>query len=439
MPYKKVTLSENNNTGVVYMYDTYYDYLGFIDEQFKNIDKNPTSNAFKIKEEFLSNKGIQWYITNFGAQWFGTTDVSEVSNEITSFLMPDELQTETQELIKQTLPSIDFDLEQKKQLEFTSQEIGIFSFDLASLGLIRVFEYYSPLLKRNVDANYVKSYKVDDNKLVFYHVYVAEVPEHILEQRNGKLFSTLLNTFIERSDAAIRTDKDGNIYFVHPFASEIAKHDVERIQKRNEDGSLKFSSTWKKSFIYIPVQENHIPQLDLFFVTSFAAARNARTEIFWNAVLLNALIELMSKANIRFRVFAGIGNIWRNSDLNIGFTKVKDVNDALDANIISILSGDARSFRFNGFKFYLAGAWESKLDRNISSSFGTVVTNETQLKNALIETLVKTNDFGSSREDTVNPRTKILVPPVTNIAQARDAILSVIRQIEGVSNQPQTP
>jgi hypothetical protein len=132
-------------------------------------------------------------------------------------------------------------------------------------------------------------------------------------------------------------------------------------------------------------------------------------------------------------------NIWRNSDLIIGFTKVKDVNDALDANIISILSGDARSFRFNGFKFYLAGAWESKLDRNISSSFGTVVTNETQLKNALIETLVKTNDFGSSREDTVNPRTKILVPPVTNIDEARDAILSVIRQIEGVSNQPQTP
>jgi len=57
----------------------------------------------------------------------------------------------------------------------------------------------------------------------------------------------------------------------------------------------------------------------------------------------------------------------------------------------------------------------------------------------LIETLVKTNDFGSSREDTVNPRTKILVPPVTNINEARDAILSVIRQIEGVSNQPQTP
>ena len=437
MPYKKVTLSENNNTGVVYMYDTYYDFLDFNEEQFKDIDNNPTSRAFNVKQRYFATNNIE--NSSRRESWFGTTNADEVTQEIRSFLMGNELELETRQLSNNTIPSIDFDLEQKKQLEFTSQEIGIFSFDLASLGLIRVFEYYSPLLKRNVDANYVKSYKVDDNKLVFYHVYVAEVPEHILEQRNGKLFSTLLNTFIERSDAEIKTDKDGNIYFVHPFASEIPKHDVERIQKRNEDGSLKFSSTWKKSFIYIPVQENHIPQLDIFFVTSFSANRNARTEIFWNAVLMNALIEILSKANLRFRVFAGLGNSWGNTGLNLSFVKVKDINDALDANIISILSGDARSYRYNGFKWYLASAWERRIDNNISSSFGTVVTNETQLKNALIETLVKTNDFGSSREDTVNPRTKILVPPVVDIDEARDAILSVIRQIEGVSNQPQTP
>ena len=437
MPYKKVTLSENNNTGVVYMYDTYYDFLDFNEEQFKDIDNNPTSRAFNVKQGYFATNNIE--NSSREESWFGTTNADEVTQEIRSFLMGNELELETRQLSNNTIPSIDFDLEQKKQLEFTSQEIGIFSFDLASLGLIRVFEYYSPLLKRNVDANYVKSYKVDDNKLVFYHVYVAEVPEHILEQRNGKLFSTLLNTFIERSDAEIKTDKDGNIYFVHPFASEIPKHDVERIQKRNEDGSLKFSSTWKKSFIYIPVQENHIPQLDIFFVTSFSANRNARTEIFWNAVLMNALIEILSKANLRFRVFAGLGNIWGNTGLNLSFVKVKDINDALDANIISILSGDARSFRYNGFKWYLASAWERQIDNNISSSFGAVVTDATRLKNALIETLVKTNDFGSSREDTVNPRTKILVPPVVDIDEARDAILSVIRQIEGVSNQPQTP
>lgn len=437
MAYKKVTLSQNN-TGVVYMYDTYYDFLDFIEEQFVDIDRNPTSRAFTVKQEFTQN-GVQNDITNFGANWFGTTDVTEVTNEITSFLLANELQTETQQLSNQTLPSIDFDLEQKKQLEFTSQEIGIFSFDLASLGLIRVFEYFSPLLNRNVDANYVKSYKVDDNKLVFYHVYTAQIPEHILDQRNGKLFSTLLNTFIEKNDAKMKTDANGVIYFVHPFKDEIEKHDVVRRQRVNDDGSLKFSSTWKKSFIYIPIQENRIPQLDLFFVSSFSASRNARTEIFWNAVLLNALLEILSKANIRFRVFAGVGNVWRGSDLNLAFVKVKDVNDALDANIISILSGDARNYRYNGFKFYLAGGWESGLDRNLNTSFGSTTTNSTILKNALIESLIKTNDFATSREDVVNPRTKILVPPVTNVTQARDAILDIIRQIEGVSNQPTTP
>jgi len=437
MAYKKVTLNQNNNTGVVYMYDTYYDFLDFNEEQFRLIDQNPTSRAFNIKQDYFAQNSLQSRTRN--DSWFGTTDLSEVTNEIRSFLMNNELETETQQLTNQTLPSIDFDLEQKKQLEFTSQEIGIFSFDLASLGLIRVFEYYSPLLKRNVDANYVKSYKVDDNKLVFYHVFAAEIPEHILEQRNGKLFSALLNTFIERNDAEMKTDSNGVIYFVHPFRYEIEKHDVIRRQKTNDDGSLKFSSTWKKSFIYIPVQENHIPQLDLFFVTSFGGGRDARTEIFWNAVLLNTLINLLSKANIRFRVFAGVGNKWRGNEQNLSFTKVKDINDAIDSNLLAILGGDARSYRYNGFKWYLASGWDSGLDRNINSSFGTVTTDATILKNALIETLTKTNDFGSSREDTINPRTKILVPPVINITEARDAILNIMQQIEGVSNQPTTP
>jgi hypothetical protein len=437
MAYKKVNLRENNNRGVVYMYDTYYDFLDFIEEQFTDIDRNPTSNSFKVKKDF-TQKGVVSDIVNLGSEWFGTRDVSEVMSEIRSFLMSQELELETRQLTNNTVIDIDFDLEQKKQLEFTSQEIGIFSFDLASLGLIRVFEYYSPLLKRNVDANYVRSFKVDDNRLVFYHVYVAEIPEHILEQRSGKLYSTLLNTFIERDQAEVKTDREGNIYFVHPFQAEIPKHDIDRRQRRNEDGSLKFSSTWKKSFIYIPVQENHIPQLDLFFVSSFGGARKARTQIFWNAVLVNALIEILSKANLRFRVYAGIGNEWRNPEANLGFVKIKDINDAIDPNIIAILSGDARNYRYNGFKWYLASGWNSGLDSVINSGLGRVISDERILKNALIETLMTTNDFGSSREDTANPRTKILIPPVTSIDQARDVILSVIKQIEGVSNQ-QTP
>lgn len=436
MAFQRVNLKDNLS-GVVFKYNTYYDYLDFIEDKLADIDKHPNSKAFEVKSDYFNDKQLERSTQT--DSWFGTTNVDEIKGELRSFLMNDELETETQQLTNNTLPNIDFDLDQKKQLEFTSQEIGIFSFDLASLGLIRVYEYYSPLLKRNVNANYIRSFKVENDKLVFYHVYVAEVPEHILEQRSGKLFSTLLNTFIERQDAEMRTDSEGNIYFVHPFQPEIPKHDVERRQVRNEDGTLKFSSTWKKSFIYIPVQENQIPQLELFFVSSFAAYRNARTEIFWNAVLLNAVTEILAKANIRFRVFAGLGNKWGNTGLNLGFVKVKDINDALDPNIISILSGDARNFRYNGFKWYLASAWERKIDKNITSSFGTVATDGDELKQALIQTLKETNDYGGSEADAINPRTKILIPPVTNISQAQDAILSIIQQIEGVSNQPQTP
>jgi len=252
------------------------------------------------------------------------------------------------------------------------------------------------------------------------------------------LYSTLLNTFIERDQAQMKTDSNGSIYFVHPYQSEIPKHDVERKQKRNEDGSLKFSSTWKKSFIYIPVQENHIPQLDLFFVSSFAGMRNARTEIFWNGVLLNALIEILSKANLRFRVYAGIGNEWGDNGVNLGFVKIKDINDAIDPILLPYYQLMQEATVIMGLNGIWRDGWESKLDKSITSSFWRVVSNETTLKNALIETLVTTNDFGSSRDDTANPKTKILVPPVTNINEAKDAILSVIKQIEGVSNRNNT-
>jgi hypothetical protein len=440
MAYKRVEVRTNRNRldGVVYMYDNYYDYLDFIEEGMDEINKYPRSNAFSVKNDYFNDRYLQRMSQR--QSWFGTTNLDEVTSEIRSFLMNDELSQETNNIKTNTAPQIDFDLEQKKQLEFTSQEIGIFSFDLASLGLIRVYEYYSPLLKRNVDANYVKSYKVDNNKLIFYHVYVAEIPEHILEQRSGKLFSTLLNVYIDKDQAQVRTSKDGSIYFVHPFQAEIPKHDIERRQVRNSDGTLKFSSTWKKSFIYIPVQENYIPQLELFFVTSFSSGQDARNNLFWNSVLMNAVLDLLSTANVRFRVFAGIGNQWRNNEYNLGFVKIKDINDALDPNIVAILSGDARNYRYNGFKWYLASGWESELDSAIRSSFGTIVTDEAILKTALIETLKQTKDFGSSEEDTINPRTKILIPPVKNEQEARDALLSVINQIQGVSNQtPPTP
>lgn len=429
-----------NRRGQVFMYDNYYDFLDFIEEQMNDIDTKPNSNTYRVKQGYFTDANIESRLRD--TSWYGTTNKDEVVNEVRSFIMNDELSQNVEDLKNQTIPQIQMDLDQKKELEFTAQEIGIFSFDLASLGLIRVYEYYSPLLKRNVNAFYVRSYKNDDGELLFYHVYTPEIPEHILKQQNGKLFSPLLNTYVEKDIAQMRTDEDGTIYFVYPKTDEIPKHNIQRIQQRNDDGSLKFSSTWKKSFIYIPQVENYIPQVDIFSVTSFSALQDARTNIFWNAVVMNSVIDIVSKANVRFRVFTGIAQQWANSrdKRSIGFTKIKDINDAVDSNITAILSGDARVFRMNGFKWILATANESGYDSDVSSSFGSVVDNEDELKDALIETLIAKKDFGSSRDEAIDPRTKILLKPVRNRREAEEEILRAIDQITQLSpTQQATP
>jgi hypothetical protein len=128
-----------------------------------------------------------------------------------------------------------------------------------------------------------------------------------------------------------------------------------------------------------------------------------------------------------------------SSDLSnnkiVGFTKVKDINDALDANITSILSADARNFRYNGFKWYLGAAYDAGADASVTSGFGSVIDDTDLLKDVLIDTLKAKQDFGSSQEETLNPRTKIVIPSARNEQACMTVIRNAIRQIEGLAIQ----
>jgi hypothetical protein len=415
-----------------FLFDNYYEYLDFIEEKRQEIFNNPTSNAFQVWNGYFDN--LPRRIRNEGREWFGTTVEEEVTNELRQYQLSENLVSELQRVQRESVKDFDFNIQQKKQITFTSQEIGIFSFDLASLGLIRVYEYYSDLLKRAVDGNLVRSYQTGNGQMVFYHIFVAEVPEHILEQKSGKLYSPILKTNVERKDAEMKVSEDGSVYWVFPFRKEIPRHDVQRVQKKNENGSPKFTSTWKKSFIYIPIVDKILPQVDLIFVSSFSAYNTPNT-MFWTAVAVNVVMNILSEANMKFRIYGGLANEWNDNNKIVGFTKVKDINDALDANITSILSADARNFRYNGFKWYLGAAYDAGADASINSGFGSVINDTELLKDVLIDTLKAKQDFGSSQEDTLNPRTKIVIPSARNEESCMTVIRNAIRQIEGLAIQ----
>lgn len=421
---------KTNPSTAVFLYDSYYEYLDYIERQREVIFRNPTSNAKRVWDGYFDETVTKRRLRSDGTDWWGTTDFDELTQELRTYQFSSTLIPTVENIQRQTLMDVDVNIQQKKQITFTSQEIGIFSFDLASLGLIRVFEYYSPLLKSFVDPNYVKSYKTGTGSIVFYHIYVAEIPEHILQQKEGKLFSPLLNRFVDKKNTEAKIDEDGSIYFVYLAQKEIPKHDVEQIQKTDENGQKVFSSTWKKSFIHIPPISKQLPQIDLISVASFSGNRTPENNMFWSAVAMNVLIQILEQSNIRFRVYNGIANEWSRTKKQIGFIRVKDINDALDRNIASILTADARSFRYNGFKWVLGAGYDNGADRSIDTSFGAVINDTNELKTAFIEALKQKKDWGSSMEDTLNPRTKVLLPSVTSRQGALDAIQNAIDQIK---------
>jgi hypothetical protein len=425
---KKISRTLGRNATAV-LYDSFYDFTDYVNQNEVGL----STKATEIYESSVSKQRVE-SSTSRGDKWYGTTNPNEVLQPFQSFLFQDRLRTELDSIQRNVVDNVNYNIDQKKQIVFTSQEIGIFSFDLASLGLIRVFEYYSPLLKRIVDGNFIRSFKTSEGKLVFYHIYVAEVPEHLLIQKNGKLFSPLLKTYINKDEAIVRTDSKGSILFFHKYEAEIPKHDVERIQQKNDDGKPKFSSTWKKSFIYIPKVEKELPQIDLIISSTFYADVSAQN-IFWTGVAVNTILNILSSANMRFRVYVGISNSWSRdtNDSMTSFIKVKDLNDAVDANLVSILTSDARNFRYNFFKWIIRFADENGYRDKMTSGLGSVNDSKIFLKNAFIELMQEKKDFGSSIEDTLNPNTKIILTGVRTRDGAIQEIENVINQIKGLA------
>jgi hypothetical protein len=371
--------------------------------------------------------------------WFGTTDLSQVTDDVTTFLFNSELSQELEAFDRRNTNIEQIDLEQKKKITFTAQEIGIFSFDLASLGLIPVVEYFSPLLNRIVGGDEVRSYKTGNGDVIFYHIFVAEIPQHYLEQEKGKLFSPILNIFVnENSPYVVKEIIDGKLVFIHLKMEEIPRHDVQQRQVIGDNGLPKFSSTWKKSFIYIPQIPFQLPQIDIVIQVSYRSSVEARNEMFWTAVAVNAIIEKLSKSNVRFRIYAGGAISWNRFQTQVvsSFIKLKDLNDPLNVNTTAIISSDARNFRYQFFKYIITASYDLGYNSDINSGLGRQINDAQFTRDSLIEALKRSKDFGSSKEDSLNPNTKIIINACFSQDEAQETFDRAIRQIKNLEQTP---
>lgn len=434
MGFTKVDISSIKNNSQTILFDSYFDYVDYINDLVPTL----TGNARRIydlrtDENDLSARARQ------DETWYGTTDFNEVRQDITTFKFNDELKRELEAFDRNNSNIEQIDLEQKKKITFTAQEIGIFSFDLASLGLIPVVEYFSPLLNRIVGGDEVRSYKTGNGDVVFYHIFVAEIPQHYLEQKNGKLYSPILNIFVnQNSPYVVKEIIDGKFEFIHLKVAEIPRHDVQQRQVIGDNGLPKFSSTWKKSFIYIPQIPFQLPQIDIVIQVSYASTVEARDEMFWTSVAVNAIIEKLSKSNVRFRIYAGGATSWGDNQTKIvsSLIKLKDLNDPLNVNTTSIISADARNFRYQFFKYIITASYDLGYNNDIRGTLGSPINDADITKRSLIKALETSKDFGSSKDDSLNPNTKIIINACLSQQQAQDTFDRAIRQIKNLEQRP---
>jgi hypothetical protein len=424
--YKRVKLAGNRTA---FMFDNLDDYNKFIED----VDREAVGNTRIGLDRINQPNYVERSIRSNGISWYGTDDPNSVKGNLTTYLFNNELQSFLETFRNQTVNIDVIDIDQQKAIKFTDREIGIFSFDLASLGLIRVYEYYSLLLNKIVSPNLVKSQKGQDGSLVFYHVYTPFVPAHKVsyDLKQGGYYSTVLKRVVQKSELVeIVTDTD--IYFEFPERKEIQQHVVERIQQKDSKGREKFSSTFKKSFIYIPKVEKSLPRIDIIVGASYSSSINAQTQMIYSSMAAIAIAEKLSKSGVNYRIVASYpvettGGGTRKKVFT--FVTVKKEGEPFDRNKIAILLSDGRQFRFQQFKGFLASMFDAGYDSSVNpSTIGSAIYDADLVKDAYMEYLGK-QDNPDERAAAQNPQSKIVFNGALNEAQARQQYNNIIRTI----------
>jgi hypothetical protein len=425
LSYSKEVIAPNTT---VFMFDKIYDYNDFIEQKTIELPQLNT-NAKRVFDNSVSDATVE--ATARDITKYGTRDVNLVKGKLDTFIDSNRLNSFLEQFRDQTVSFDAIDIDQKKKIVFTSQEIGIFSFDLASLGLIRVYEYFSPYLNRIISGNFVKSYKNDEGQLVFYHIMVEGYPRHALQLKKGVLHSTRLDREVSFQEAD-KVETEDKIEYYMPEKLKVQKHEVERRQKIDKKGNKVFSSTFKKSFIYIPKVTSQLPRIDLIINASYSYSVDALDQMIWSSMAAISIAEKLSASNVDFRIYASYPVRFNNNKKTYTFVKIKDSSEPLNINGLAIMTSDGRQFRYQQFKGYILTGADAGYGSDIGGGIGTPINNETDIKNAFIEYLKKTKNFDSS-DAAVFEDSKIVFGQSLTRQSAIDKYNSVVQQISNVT------
>lgn len=431
MGFKKQTLKRDTRGGkTAYLFDSLVDMQYFINETIKKIPTSSRSYSFTNRYyDPTKRRGVVSGNGNF----YGEPNADWVDKKIDRYQKITLIDTETRKLTNRASKLEFQDIDQVKQIQFTEREMGIFSFDLASLGLVRVFEYYSPILDAIVDPNMVRSEKANNGQTIYYYVGNPYIPKHEIEYvgSKGGYYSTILKRLVDKDTLIQEEGTDRIVVYYYPEKEEVLRHEVSRKQAKNSDGKPKFATTFKKVFIYIPKIENNLPRVDIIIPISYSGNISAE-QSFWNSIAMLSICEKLTKSNVNYRVVGAYGGRTINGRQSLyQFVILKDENQPLDPNQLAIATSDMRYFRIEGFMLDWATQYDSGFENDMDSGVAGTITDRTEIKNAYVEFLSLSNSE-SDRKSATMLKSKIVLPMAYNEQEALNTYNQVITEISNL-------
>jgi hypothetical protein len=486
--YKRYELPEKNGISRnVFCFDRPTEMFRF-NEEIADIYAEQGSRAKMELDEMRSNDYMENYVRRRSndVEWYGTTDPSLLTSNPTQFLFANELDNFLNTLRNRTINVDTISLDQNKNIKFTEQEIGVFSFDLASLGLIPVYDFYSDLLKKVVKPNYVRAEKDEDGKnkkdadgdLMFYHIYKEEIPEHeiIYDAGLGGFYSPLLKRIVQENEFVTKNIGGLNQYLFIP-QPEVQKHPVERRNQLTKDGKKRFTTTFKKVFVYIPKIEKDLPRIDIIITSSYSYLVRATDEMIYSSMSAIALAEKLSRSGVSYKIVVAFSGSTINDQNKqfYSFITLKSDGQVLDRNLIASSVSDARFYRASAFQTNVAVQYDSGWDDDIGGGLFYIINdnlmilkkangrfevvsiddqqprygmdfkteqeaedyaisrgeNVNRVKNAYIDMLRMSND-PTDRKEAENRASKIVFSGALNLQQAENQYNLAVQQISRI-------
>lgn len=278
----------------------------FIDTYLNHMDAHllfstpPLLEEFKLKHNHDVASGIfnEYQIKQMirEGKIGDKTDYDKLIQGYTSFQNP-KLLSDTLDDLDQEIPDALFSEIEKPKLNI-NDKFGLFSFDLASMAMTYVYEYFEEKTNKKVDAN-------------------------LVEKRKNKFYITGSKTLV-----------------------------AQKI-KRRKNGTPVVVSSVRNCFIDFEKQDKKDRSVEIIVSNSFAYDLSSRSVIFNSMAAIATAKKLLLKGfKVKITSLLAVRN---NGYTYYHFVPVKRFNQPLDINAAAYVCGDSRFFRYQGFKMIIKG------------------------------------------------------------------------------------